>query len=497
MSKTEDIAETFNQYVMPTYTPKIALTRGKGTKVWDADGKVYLDFIAGISVLNTGHSHPAVVGAIQEQAETLVHVSNLYYTENQARLAEKLSSLSLKGKCFFANSGAEANEGLIKLARLWGHDQGKYEIICMNDSFHGRTLATAAATGQEKVRKGFEPMPDGFVHADFNDLDSVKALVNEKTVAVMVEAVQGEGGIITADMDFVQGLRELCDDKDILLLCDEVQCGLGRTGYMFGYQAYGIEPDAFSLAKSLGSGYPIGAVVGGPKLADVFQPGNHASTFGGTPLACAAAIATLEVIEGEALVSHAKASGDTFAQGLQELVDKYEHAESVRGRGLMLGLVLDQPAKELCDQLAEIGLLALATAGNVVRFLPPLNVKEDEIEEALEILDDCLDEMHGESEEDAAEESATEEVAAEAPVVEAAAVAEEAVAEEAPVEAEAPVEEAPAAEEAPAEEDTPAEEDAPAEEPTPAEEPAAEASPSDESDTSDQPDDADKPGGDA
>jgi len=461
---------------MPTYTPRIALTRGKGTKVWDADGKVYLDFIAGISVLNVGHSHPAVVEAIREQAGTLTHVSNLYYTENQARLAEKLSRLSIKGKCFFANSGAEANEGLIKLARLWGHDKGKYEIICMNNSFHGRTLATAAATGQEKVRKGFEPMPEGFVHAEFNDLDSVKALVNEKTVAVMLEAVQGEGGVITADTDFMKGIRELCDEEDLLLLCDEVQCGMGRTGYMFGFQAYDIEPDAFSLAKSLGSGYPIGAVVSGPKLADVFQPGKHASTFGGTPLACAASLATLEVIEGEALVAHAKASGDTFAEGLQALVEKYEHVESVRGRGLMLGLVLDQPAKELCNQLAEIGLLALATAGNVVRFLPPLNVKEDEIEEALEILDDCLDEMHGEVEEEEPAEEAVAEETAEEPVVEVAPVAEE---EPAPAEEEpaAPAEEEPApAEEEPA---APAEEEpAPAEEtPAPAEEPAAEEQP--------------------
>ena len=478
MSKTEEIAEMFNQHVMPTYSPQIALTRGKGTKVWDADGKVYLDFSAGISVLNVGHSHPAVVQAIQEQAEILTHVSNLYYTENQARLAEKLANLSLKGKCFFCNSGAEANEGLIKLARLWGHDEGKYEIICMNNSSHGRTLATAAATGQEKVRKGFEPMPEGFCHADFNDLESVKALVNEKTAAVLLEAVQGEGGIITADTDFMKGLRELCDEKDLLLLCDEVQCGLGRTGHMFGFQAYGIEPDAFSLAKSLGSGYPIGAIVSGPKLADVFQPGTHASTFGGTPLACAAALATLEVIEGEALVAHAKASGDIFAEGLQALVEKYEHVDSVRGRGLMLGIVLDQPAKELCDQLAEIGLLALPTAGNVVRFLPPLNVKEDELEEALEILDDCIAEMQGEAEEETPAETPAEEPATEPETADEA--TEEPVAEEEPVVDEEPVAEEPAAEPETADEATeePVAEEAPVAEVEPAaeEEPASDAS---------------------
>ncbi|MBT3192835.1 MAG: aspartate aminotransferase family protein [Verrucomicrobia bacterium] len=385
----------YGQYVMPTYAPEVAFVKGKGTKVWDADGKVYLDFVAGISVLNVGYSHPTVVGAIQDQAAELVHVSNLYYCENQAKLAKQLSDLSIKGKCFFSNSGAEANEGMIKLARLWGHEQGKYEIICMKNSFHGRTLATAAATGQEKVQKGFEPMPEGFVHADYNDIESVKALVNEKTVAIMLEAIQGEGGIIPADEQFMKDVRALCDEKDLLMLCDEVQCGLGRSGEWFGFQAYGVEPDAFSVAKALGSGYPIGAVVSGSKLADVFQPGNHASTFGGTPLACAAALATLEVMESEKLVERAKEKGDLFREGLSAFIDTYEHVTGVRGRGMMLGLELDQEAKPLVTALAEVGLLTIATAGNVVRFLPPLTVKDDELEEALDILDDCLAEMHG------------------------------------------------------------------------------------------------------
>ena len=413
MSTTQEIAEMFKENVMPTYAPSLALVKGKGTKVWDADGKVYLDFAAGISVLNVGYSHPTVVSAIQAQAAELMHVSNLYYTENQAKLAKRLADLSLKGKCFFGNSGAEANEGMIKLARLWGHDQGKYEVICMKGSFHGRTLATAAATGQDKVQKGFEPMPEGFVHADYNNIESVKALVNEKTVAILLEAVQGEGGIIPADAQFMKDVRALCDEKDLLMLCDEVQCGLGRTGEWFGFQAYDIEPDAFSLAKALGSGYPIGAVVSGPKLADVFQPGKHASTFGGTPLACAAALATLDVIENESLVARAKEKGDLFAEGLAALAEKYEHVTGVRGRGLMLGLVLDQDAKPLAASLAEIGLLTIATAGNIIRFLPPLTVKDDELEEALDILDDCLAEMHGvaETAEEAPEE--TPEAAAE------------------------------------------------------------------------------------
>ena len=393
MSLTKDIADEFKTYVMPTYAPEIALVKGKGTKVWDADGKVYLDFVAGISVLNIGYSHPVVVEAIQKQVQELVHVSNLYYTENQAKLAKKLSELSLGGKSFFANSGAEANEGMIKLARLWGHDAGKYEVICMENSFHGRTLATAAATGQDKVKKGFDPLPEGFVHADYNDIESVKALVNEKTVAVLLEAVQGEGGIIPADDQFMKDVRELCDEKDLLMLCDEVQCGLGRTGYWFGYQAYGVEPDAFSLAKALGSGYPIGAVVAGEKLSDVFQPGNHASTFGGTPLACAAALATLDVMENENLVARSAEKGSLFEEGLKTLIEKYESPIEVRGRGLMLGLVLDKDAKPLVQALQDIGLLTIATAGNIVRFLPPLNVTDDEIEEALDIIDDCLAEM--------------------------------------------------------------------------------------------------------
>ncbi len=413
MSTTAEISEMYTQYVMPTYAPEVALVKGKGTKVWDAEGKVYLDFAAGISVLNVGYSHPTVVAAIQEQVAELVHVSNLYYCEQQAMLAKRLSDVSLKGKCFFSNSGAEANEGLIKLARLWGHDQGKFEIICMKNSFHGRTLATAAATGQEKIQEGFEPMPEGFVHAVFNDIESVKALVNEKTVAIMLEALQGEGGILPADDQFMKDVRALCDEKDLLMLCDEVQCGMGRTGDWFGFQAYDVEPDAFSLAKALGSGYPIGAVVTGSKLADVFQPGKHASTFGGTPLACTAALATLDVIEAEDLVVRAKEKGALFLEGLEAFVEKYEHVIEVRGRGLMLGLVLDQAAKPLTTVLAEIGLLTIATAGDVVRFLPPLTVKDDELEEALDMLDDCLAEMHGVVEDPEAEEPEVDAVEAE------------------------------------------------------------------------------------
>jgi len=395
MSDKEQIMELFNGYVMPTYAPSVVLTKGKGTKVWDADGKVYLDFTAGISVVNVGHCHPYVVDAVAAQVSRLGHVSNLFYTENQAVLAHRLSKIGLEGKCFFCNSGAEANEGLIKLARLWGHDKGKYEVICMRGSFHGRTLATAAATGQEKIRKGFEPMPAGFVHAEFNDLDSVAGLVTEKTAAVLLEAVQGEGGVIPADPAFLAGIRALCDERELLMLCDEVQCGMGRTGKWFGFQNYDVAPDACSLAKALGSGYPIGAVVTSPKVADVFSPGKHASTFGGSPPACAAALATLDVFEEEGLLAAATRAGDLFAEGLRAFVDTYEHVVDVRGKGLMLGMVLDSPAKPLTDALMEMGLLTIPTSETVVRFLPPLNVKDDELEEALDMMDDCLKEWHG------------------------------------------------------------------------------------------------------
>ena len=394
MSTSQEIKELSDKHVMPTYSRSIALVKGRGTKVWDPEGKCYLDFIAGISVLNVGYSHPKVVAAIREQAKSLMHTSNLYYTENQARLAEKLAGLSMGGKCFFGNSGAEANEGLIKLARLWGHEKGKYEVITMKNSFHGRTLATAAATGQDKIQKGFEPMPEGFHYADFNNLDSIRAHITEKTAAVLVEAVQGEGGIIPATPEFMKGLRALCNEKDILMLCDEVQCGLGRAGYWFGFQRCDVAPDAFSLAKALASGYPIGAVVSNPRVADVFQPGKHASTFGGTPLACAAALATLAVIEEEGLVERSRTKGAEMKQALTDLARKYGHVETVRGAGMMLGIVLDSPAKEVVDRMRELGLLALATAEKVVRLLPPLNVKDNEIEKALRIINKALREWH-------------------------------------------------------------------------------------------------------
>ncbi len=397
MSKSEDTIQLFEQHVIPSYTRKpVVFVRGKGTRIWDAEGKVYLDFLAGIAVTGAGHSHPKLVEALHRQAEQLIHISNLYYHENQGLLAKALSELALNGKCFFCNSGAEANEALIKLARLWGHERKRFEVVTLRNSFHGRTLATLTATGQAKVQKGFEPLPIGFVHADFNDLDSVKKAVTDRTAAILVEAVQGEGGIIPADPGFLAGLRDLCTEKEILLLCDEVQCGMGRTGHWFGFQAFGVEPDAFSLAKSLGGGYPIGAIVTGPKLADVFQPGKHASTFGGSPLACAAALAMIQIIKEEGLLQNATQMGDRLKKGLQGLVAKYPaYLEAVRGLGLMLGLVLKGPAKDLEAKLMDMGLLTLTTAEKVIRFLPPLNVKPGEVDEALDMIDDACAELTG------------------------------------------------------------------------------------------------------
>jgi predicted acetylornithine/succinylornithine family transaminase len=392
--KTSEIIELHKKYVMPTYAPGLVLVKGAGTKVQDADGNDYLDFLAGIAVLNLGHCHPAVVKAIQQQAEKLIHVSNIYYNENQPRLAQALAERSMGGKCFFCNSGAEANEGLIKLARLWGSDKGKYEVITMKNSFHGRTLATLTATGQEKVQKGFYPLPEGFRYAEFNNIESCRAAVTEKTAAILVEAVQGEGGIVAADPEFIKGLRALCDEKGLLLLFDEVQAGIGRTGKWFAFQNYEVRPDAFSLAKALGNGFPIGAVVAAPNTADVFHPGNHATTFGGTPLACAAALAVIETIEKDNLLENAQKMGARLVEKLRQIAARYDWIEDVRGCGLMVGLVLNDSAAPLQKRLQDKGLLTLATAVRVLRMVPPLIVTAGEIEHAVALIDEACAELN-------------------------------------------------------------------------------------------------------
>ncbi|MBR4938131.1 MAG: aspartate aminotransferase family protein [Kiritimatiellae bacterium] len=383
---------------MPTYSPNTVLSSGKGVTVRDVDGLTLYDFTSGIGVHNVGYSHPAVVKAIQEQAKAMTHCSNLFVNVPATKLAEKLVELSgLEGKVFFCNSGAEANEAAIKLARKWGSQNGgRYEIVTMRQGFHGRTLATVAATAQAWCQEGYDPLPVGFAYADFNDLESVKAAVNEKTVAIMLEAVQGEGGVTPATEEFMKGVRALCDEKNLIMICDEVQAGMGRTGTWFAWQGYGVKPDLFTCAKALADGIPMGALVSNAKFADVFTASSHASTFGGNPVAAAAALAVIDVIESEGLLAKAAEIGNLFKEALQGFVDKYDKLLEVRGKGMMLGMVVDGDPKEVVEALKAQGLLALTAGGNVVRFLPPLVLKEEDLEEAVDMISDALDCVFGE-----------------------------------------------------------------------------------------------------
>jgi predicted acetylornithine/succinylornithine family transaminase len=392
-NKTQELLALYGDAIMPTYQPSVALASGKGVTVRDADGMALYDFTSGIGVHNVGHCHPKVVSAIQAQAAQLTHSSNLFATAPTVRLAAKLKELSgLGGKVFFCNSGAEANEAAVKLARKWGAANGsRYEIVTMRQSFHGRTLATLAATGQAWCQEGYDPLPVGFVYADFNDLDSVRAAVTDATVAIMLEPVQGEGGLVPATEAFMKGVRALCDEKNLLMICDEVQSGMGRTGTWFAWQGYGVEPDLFTLAKALADGLPMGALVSNAKTADVFAPGSHGSTFGGNPVAAAAALAVIDVIESEGLLARAAETGTLLREALQGFVDANDRLLEVRGKGLMLGLVVDGDAKALVDALQAQGLLALTAGPNVVRFLPPLVLREEGLGEAVDMISDALD----------------------------------------------------------------------------------------------------------
>ncbi|MDD6031041.1 MAG: aspartate aminotransferase family protein [Kiritimatiellae bacterium] len=399
MSKSTEIAEAYQKYLMPTYKPSVVVQKAKGSRVYDAEGKQYYDFTSGIGCHNVGHCTEGVVKAIQEQVAKLGHCSNLFINEPQVKLAKKLVEISgLGGKVFFCNSGAEANEAAIKLARKWGAaNGGRYEVITMRSSFHGRTLATLTATGQDWCQAGFEPLPVGFAYADFNDLESVKSVLTDKTVAIMLEAVQGEGGVTPATPEFMAGVRALCDEKDLIMICDEVQCGMGRTGKWWGWQNSDVKPDLFTCAKSIADGVPMGALVSNAKFADVFQPGNHASTFGGNPLACAAALATIKIIEDEKLLDAAKAKGEVLMAALQAFAEKYDQVLEVRGLGLMLGMVMDgeEKNKEVVDAFREMGILALTAGDNVVRFLPTLSMTGAHLEEAVEMMGDALDGLYG------------------------------------------------------------------------------------------------------
>jgi acetylornithine/N-succinyldiaminopimelate aminotransferase len=373
----------------------LVFMRGEGTRVWDADGKDYLDLVAGIAVNVLGHCHPAVVEAIQEQATKLVHVSNLYYNTRQIELAEQLGLLSNGMRSFFSNSGAEANEGAIKLARKYGreHKNGAFEIISMQRSFHGRTLATTAATGQAHYQATWAPLPDGFKQVPYNDLDALKAAVSDKTVGILLEAVQGEGGIWQGTREFIQGVRQLCDEKNMVMICDEVQAGMGRTGKFFAWENYGIMPDIVTMAKGLAGGVPIGAMLAGPR-ADLFVAGDHGTTFGGNPIACAAAVATIRTIKGENLLENARKMGEYWHGKMQTLCAKYDFIEGPRGIGLMRAVNVKRDlAGKIVEKAMNHGVLLNALGGDTLRIVPPLVVSQSDLDEAAEKLDLALAEV--------------------------------------------------------------------------------------------------------
>jgi len=394
----KEIANKTDNYVAGTYGRyPIAIVKGKGTKLWDADGKEYLDFVSGLAVCNLGHCHDRVTKAIKDQAEKLVHVSNLYHIPEQSQLAELLVENSFADKVFFCNSGAEANEAAIKLARRYSYDNfgtGRHEIITMTRSFHGRTMATITATGQEKFSKGFEPLLPGFKHVPFNDLKALEEAIDNSTCAVMVEPIQGEGGVNVPSEDYFKGVRDLCDKNNILLILDEVQSGMGRTGKLFAYEHYGIEPDIMSLAKGIAGGMAMGAMLAKDNIAKSFVPGTHASTFGGNPLASAAAIAALETTLKEGILDNCTAMGKVLKSELLKLKEKYSFIKEVRGKGLIYGMELNVEGGEIVSKALSKGLMMNCAAGTVLRFLPPLIIKEEEIKEMISVLDSLLGEIN-------------------------------------------------------------------------------------------------------
>ncbi|MEW8977713.1 MAG: acetylornithine transaminase [Symbiobacterium sp.] len=384
-----------DRHTMNTYARyPIALVRGEGVRCWDADGKEYLDFLGGIAVNVLGHAHPAVVEAIAAQARRLIHCSNLYYSEPMAALAELLTRSGGLDRVFFCNSGAEANEGAIKLARKYQWRKGRKEknrIVSLTHSFHGRTLATVTATAKPAIQEGFGPLPEGFDHAEAGDVAALEAAVTEKTAAVIVEPVQGEGGVMPLSREYLAAARAICDARGALLIFDEVQCGMGRVGTLFAYQAFGVKPDILTLAKGLGGGVPIGAVCATEEAATGFAPGDHGTTFGGNPLACAAALATVKTLLAEDLPARARAMGAYLLSGLKQLQAKHpDLVKEVRGMGLMLGMELTRPAAPVLAKCHELGLLVNVTANTVIRLLPPYIITEADADRALAILDQAL-----------------------------------------------------------------------------------------------------------
>ena len=382
------------QYVANTYARyPVLLVRGKGTRVWDLEGEEYLDFVSGLAVCNLGHCHPRVVKTIQDQAAKLIHVSNFYYIEPQIQLAFLLCKNSFADKVFFCNSGAEANEGAFKLARKFAKEKvgkDRYEIITMERSFHGRTLATLTATGQEKFHKGYEPLMPGFKYVPFNDIGAVRNAIDPKTCAVMVEPIQGEGGVNCPSEGYLKALREICDEKGLLLIFDEIQVGMGRTGKLFAYEHDGVEPDMLTLAKSLAGGVPIGALLIRKGVADSFEPGDHASTFGGNPLATAAGVAALTAILEEGMLENCQKMGDYFLSKLGEIKNRFPFVKEVRGRGLILGIELKIDGSSFVKEMLKKKILINCTMGNVLRFLPPLIVTKEEVDRVVKALEEVF-----------------------------------------------------------------------------------------------------------
>jgi acetylornithine/N-succinyldiaminopimelate aminotransferase len=392
-----EVESLYDKYVVPLANRGLTLTHGKGRHVWDDRGKKYLDLGGGVAVNGLGHAHPAIREALARQSEKLIHSSNLYYNEGQARLAQRLVELTGPGKVFFCNSGAEANEGLIKLARKFGHETGRHQIITTLNSFHGRTMATLSATGQDKIKQGFQPLVEGFAHVPFNDLAAVEAAITPHTVAVLVEGIQGEGGVFVATPEYLLGLRQLADKHGLLLLMDVIQCGYFRSGRWQSYQRIlentpggeKFTPDAISMAKSLGGGFPIGAVWIREPYQNVLGPGSHGTTFGGSPLACAVALAVLDVAEKEKLADNIRARGDELKRGLEALVGT-RGLQGVRGMGGLIGMVVEDDPVKVVARLTAAGLILIPAANHAVRFLPPLNVTSEEIAEALRIVAENL-----------------------------------------------------------------------------------------------------------
>ena len=389
---TQEIIAQEQQYVMQTYKRfPIALTKGEGVRVWDNDGKCYLDFLAGIAVNALGYNHPAIRETIHKQADGLIHTSNLFYTQNQIALAKQMAEYSGLDCAFYCNSGAEANEGAFKLARKWG--KGRYEIITALQSFHGRTLATITATGQTKYQQGFAPLPSGFTYVPFNDLAAITQAIRPETVAILLEAVQGEGGIQVAAPDYLEGVAQLCRERNILLMFDEVQAGMGRTGKLFAFQHYNARPDVVTVAKGLGAGFPIGMMLARREVAAAFEPGNHASTFGGGEFVTGVALTFVNLLMKEGLLEHVIKMGELLLARLNALKDRYPALiADARGLGLMAGLQFADaiPAADVSAKLRENGLLTAMAGGNVVRFVPPLILQPADIDEAAAILDTTI-----------------------------------------------------------------------------------------------------------